>query len=318
MSAPSPVPRDWDRLDRLVKRLSGSGRRDAEEIREFWRLYRAATARLATLQASASRPTEELWYLNRLVTAAHAVLYRDRPGKGLLARTTEFLVHGWPRTVREEWRLVALATAIFLVGGAAGIFYAAVDPGFVSLVAPPEILASIERGEMWTDNILGMQQLASGFIFSNNLMVGVMAFGAGITAGLGTAWVLFMNGVLFGAISQVIGVSGMAVPFWSFVSAHGALEFPAIFIAGAGGLALGRGILFPGAQPRARSIARGGRRALALLAGTVPVFLAAAAVEGFFSPEPGPLWGKLLAAALLGGLLLFWLAVGGRRGESAA
>jgi uncharacterized membrane protein SpoIIM required for sporulation len=298
---------DWSRLDSLVKRLSGSGRaREASELREFWRLYRAATSRLAALQAGSAR-TEEEWFLNRLVAAAHGVLYRKASQRGG-GRFLRFLSRGWPALVRENAALVALAVGVFFAGGGAGLWYAATDPGFVGLVAGPDLLASVERGEMWTDDILGMKPVFGAVIFSNNLLVGVMAFALGVTAGIGTTWILFSNGVMLGALSWVVAAQGMSRAFWGFVLAHGVLEIPAIFLAGAAGYAIARGELFPGALPRGRAIAAGGRTAIRMLAGAAVLFLIAAAVEAWFSPEPFALAWKVVAALVLFAGLAAWLA----------
>lgn len=317
MSASAGKSPDWDRLELLVKRLSGARRvREPREIREFWRLYRAATSRLAALQSSASAGDEE-WYLNRLVAAAHGVLYRKTSERSAFARFFRFVARGWPEHVRRNAGLVGLATALFLVGALLGVWYAATDDGFVGLVTPPSILAAIERGEMWTDDIREMKPVFTSLIFSNNLMVGILAFAFGISAGIGTAWILFANGVLFGGISWVVLTNGMARPFWGFVVAHGALEFPAIFLAGAAGFAIARGMLFPGSLPRSRAIAAGGMCALKLLSGTVILFLVAAGVESWFSPEPYALSLKITVAAVLLLGLLAWLARPGPHEERA-
>jgi uncharacterized membrane protein SpoIIM required for sporulation len=306
---------DWSRLDSLVKRLSGSGRtREPAELREFWRLYRAATSRLATLQAGSVRSEEE-WYLNRLVAAAHGVLYRKTSRRGG-RRFLRFLSRGWPALVRANAGLVGLAVGFFLAGGAVGAWYAATDPGFVGLVAGPDLVASVERGEMWTDDIVTMKPVFGAFIFSNNLLVGILAFAFGVTAGAGTAWILFSNGVSFGAITWAVAAQGMGKPFWGFVLAHGALEFPAIFFAGAAGLAIARGQLFPGALPRGKAVAQGGRTAIRLLAGAGVLFLVAAAIEAWFSPEPFAFRWKVLAAVILSAGLAAWLAAPPREEKS--
>ena len=297
MSSSTVHATDWSRLDELVRRWGGHSARPGE-LREFWRLYRAATARLAVLQAE-RRVDDEQYYLNRLVAAAHAKLYRRRSERSAGRRFLAFLASGWPTLVRRERALVGAATALFVAGGLLGAFYTARDPGFLGLVAPPEVLTAIDAGEMWTSGLLSVQPAASSFIFSNNLTVAILAFALGITAGLGTAWLLFMNGVSFGAITFAVTARGMATAFWGFVAAHGVLELPAIFIAGAAGLALGRGILMPGARPQRRSIASAARVGLQLLAGCGPVLLVAAAVEAWFSPAPYPGALKAVVAAVL-------------------
>ena len=65
---------------------------------------------------------------------------------------------------------------------------------------------------------------------------------------------LMMNGVMIGVIGAACWQAGMSLQLWSFVAPHGALELPAIFIAGGAGLLLGRGLLFPGELPRREAL----------------------------------------------------------------
>ena len=99
-------------------------------------------------------------------------------------------------------------------------------------------------------------------------------------------------------------------------SAHGALEFPAIFLAGAAGFAIARGQLLPGALPRGKAIAQGGRTAIRLLVGAGVLFLVAAVVEAWFSPEPFAFVWKVVAALVLFIGLVAWLAAPAREPDS--
>ena len=58
---------------------------------------------------------------------------------------------------------------------------------------------------------------------------------------------------------------------------------PAIIVAGAAGLALGNGWLFPGTYSRLESFRRGAKRGLKIVIGTVPVFIMAGFIEGFIT-----------------------------------
>ena len=101
--------------------------------------------------------------------------------------------------------------------------------------------------------------------------------------------------------------AGMNLPFWSFVAPHGALELPAVLLAGAAGLLLGRGLLFPGYLPRRDSLRLAGAQGVQLLLGTIPLLIVAGVVEGFISPtdlDPGL---KFLLASLLLTLLIAYL-----------
>jgi uncharacterized membrane protein SpoIIM required for sporulation len=99
----------------------------------------------------------------------------------------------------------------------------------------------------------------------------------------------------------------MALQLWSFVAPHGVLELPAIFIAGAAGLEIARGLLFPGMLPRKASLAEAGGRASKLLLGTIPLLVVAGLVEGFFSPSNAPYQLKFLLAAVLFAALVAYL-----------
>ena len=101
---------------------------------------------------------------------------------------------------------------------------------------------------------------------------------------------------------------------------HGSLEIPAILIAGAAGLRLGNGVLFPGHLTRRESVRVAGGEAVKLVLGTIPLLIIAGTVEGFISPLPGNVSLKFaLGAALFAGLLA-WVSRGRkvRAGSSAS
>jgi uncharacterized membrane protein SpoIIM required for sporulation len=105
----------------------------------------------------------------------------------------------------------------------------------------------------------------------------------------------------------------MALQLWSFVAPHGALELPAIFIAGGAGLEIARGLLFPGMLPRKSSLARAGSRASKLVLGVLPLLVVAGLLEGFFSPSGAPYQLKFLLAGFLLAALIAYLNTSRRR-----
>jgi uncharacterized membrane protein SpoIIM required for sporulation len=165
---------------------------------------------------------------------------------------------------------------------------------------------------MWTHSIVGMKPVASAGITTNNLSVAFIAFALGITV-VGTIWVMVMNGMLLGTIGAATWKAGMALKLWSFVAAHGALELPAIFIAGAAGLEIARGLLFPGLLPRKASLAYAGGRASKLILGTIPMLIVAGLIEAFFSPTDAPVFMKFTLSAVLFAALVTYLSTAGRK-----
>jgi len=163
---------------------------------------------------------------------------------------------------------------------------------------------------MWTHSIVTIKPLASSAILTNNLSVSLATFALGITAGVGTVYMMLVNGLLIGVISAACWREGMNLQLWSFVAAHGILELPAIFIAGGAGLGIARGLLFPGTLPRRESLAQAGARSVRLVLGTIPLLLVAGFVEGFVSPTDLNPAIKFLLSGALGTLLVLYLLSG--------
>jgi uncharacterized membrane protein SpoIIM required for sporulation len=163
---------------------------------------------------------------------------------------------------------------------------------------------------MWTHSIVGMKPQASSAIMTNNLAVTFLTFAAGITAGIGTVWLIFFNGLLMGVIATACQQAHMSRDMWSFVCPHGSLELPAIFIAGGAGLRLASGMLFPVLYSRRDSITLAGRDAVRLVAGIIPMLVVAGTIEGFFSPSGAPVMLKFGVGAAFFALLLVWLFSG--------
>jgi uncharacterized membrane protein SpoIIM required for sporulation len=143
--------------------------------------------------------------------------------------------------------------------------------------------------------------------------VSLTTFALGVTAGLGTVWMLAFNGLLFGVISGACWHAGMLGQLMSFVAPHGVIELPAIFIAGGGGLLMAKGLLFPGTLPRRASLALEGGRAVRLVLGIIPMLIVAGTIEGFVSPtDLAVKWKYTLAAGMFCLLLLYVMRKGPR------
>lgn len=305
----------WQRLETLVAGGSaGVKSLDHSELQELSLLYRQTAADLAAIRQDPSS-VHFARYLNQLMARAHNIIYaghRASPWAILL-----FFRDAYPRIFRQHIRFVAVALGIFVVGGLVGVALTLQDSDFEYQVLGSAMVHKIQRHEMWTDRILSVKPQASSGIMTNNMSVSFTMYAGGIAAGIGTLYLVFFNGLLMGVIATACSFAGMSLGLWSFVAPHGALELPAIFIAGGAGFRIAHGLLFPGTLPRRDSLAIAGRGATSLILGTVPILIIAGTIEAFVSPTGLPVPLKFAMSGALLVLLNVYLFGSGKT-EAAA
>ena len=293
----------WDELEGLITRCArrGVAALDRAELRELALLYRQTAADLSVVRED--RGSADLAaYLNTLLGRAHNLIYSGRTprARGIY----DFYTRVYPDVFRRTLPYTTLAFALFMLGMSAGCAMAWADPGLERLLLGGRMTDTIERGEMWTHSIVAVKPLASSAITTNNLSVTFTTFAGGILGGVGTVYMMLFNGLLIGVVATACYRGGLAVSLWSFVAPHGALELPAIFIAGGAGLLLAKGLLAPGFLSRRDSLVQSAALAVRLLLGVIPLLIVAGLIEGFVSPTAIPVPLKFL----LGGSLLILLA----------
>jgi uncharacterized membrane protein SpoIIM required for sporulation len=306
----------WARLEQLVQQSSrGIASLSHNDLKELGLLYRQTASDLATVREDVSNRQLTV-YLNQLLGRSHNLIYMgQKPRVNALVR---FYRDTYPQVFRETLPLTFMAFIIVLVTMVGAWAVTLRDPAFAYRLLGPQMIESIEQQHMWTDSIVTIKPLASSGIMTNNLSVSFSLFALGITGGLGTIWMLGVNGLLLGVIGAATARAGMALQLWSFVAPHGALELPAIFIAGGAGLEIARGLLFPGLLSRRDSLERSGGRATRLLLGTIPMLVVAGVIEGFFSPSAAPVAMKFGLGAVLLAALTTYLFLTGRSAAKLA
>jgi len=296
----------WSRLETLVRDAKRSPELlGPEGVLRLGSLYRSAAADLALARrAFPGDPVVER--LERIVAPARALVY-STPSRRLALR--HFVTHGYWRLVVERKVPLALATVLlfgpaFLAGA-----WALDDPGAASGLVPAEYQSVTEPRTEGQDlgHTVEEEAAFSSQIMTNNIRVSLLAFAAGILAGLGTAGVLVLNGVLFGTITGLAIGAGNAAPFFELVSAHGVLELSCIVVAGAAGLRLGWSLVEPGRATRGDALRREAVPALALVLGTAPWLVVAGVVEGFVTGSGTGLAGALAVGFALG--VVYWTLV---------
>ncbi|MDF5709936.1 MAG: stage II sporulation protein M [Nostoc sp. S4] len=278
---------NWQRLNALLKQVEKKGLKSlrAGEIRELASLYRSVTADLARARTQQISNTL-IQSLQSLTTRAYTQIYQGSRRQEWQA-VLEFYRWGLPSVVQKTFAYIALAIALFLLGGVVAWWYSWQNPSFMSLIVPENLITKVrDEHKLWMGSIVGIEPLASSSITINNLSVSFGAVAGGITAGVYTAYLMIFNGLLIGAVGTLVAQNNLAYPFWAFVFGHGSLELPAIFFAGGAGFLLARAILFPSKYRRGDALKFYGNQAVQLVFGIVPMLMIAGAIEGFFSPNP--------------------------------
>lgn len=293
----------WARLESLLGDIKQHGLHalGRDELRELGLLYRQTATDLSAVRGDSSS-VQQSRYLNQLLGRAHNAVYSGQ--KKTVGRVAQFFWNEYPVIFRQYLRYTLVATGLFALGALAGMVMTLSNPDFMRDSLGPQMVATIEKHEMWTHSVVSAAPQESSFIMTNNMTVTFLTFAGGITAGLWTLFELFSNGMRLGLIGVACAMNQMSVKLWSFVAPHGVLELPAIFIAGGAGLRLAQALLFPGTLSRRDSLALGGNEAVRLLVGVIPMLVVAGTIEGFFSPSSVPAPFKF---ALAGALFTMWV-----------
>ncbi|MCK4659200.1 MAG: stage II sporulation protein M [Phycisphaerae bacterium] len=306
----------WDRLETIVSRLAkrGARRTPVKEVNELVHLYREVSADLARIRALEADPAL-IREINRLVVRAHGQVYRGTSRRSLGLRW--FFMVGYPRLFRQTWRF---SLASFLCSALFAVM------SYHTVQAHPEIVADILggadqefQGEKTAEDIKGRFRstpapLLSSVVTTNNIKVALLAFALGITFGVGTVYILIVNGTMLGGFVGAYAASGAAADFWITVLPHGALELSAIVVAGGSGLLMGYSLWCPGQRTRRRALREEALRAGQLVVGLIPAFVVAGFFEGFITPSD-QLPDFLKVGLGVSAAVAFWahLLLGGRR-----
>ncbi len=291
----------WRRLQAILARVEGRGlqRLSENELDELVRLYRQASSDLNYLQTHfrESRYTD---YLNNLLSRCHTHIQVDE--SSFLPRLKRFLIRGFPALLRQEKMLFLFSVAIFMAAFCFAYFSISLDAPWSAGILDPGTRAALEENAAAMEEAgsvipVAQRPLFAGHIVTNNIQVAFLCFAGGIILGLGTVYVLAMNGFMLGAFAAIFALHRRSLLFWTLILPHGIMELTAIFIAAASGLLLGRALLLPGDYSRKDSLRLAGRGAARLTGGTIPLFILAAAIESFFTPAELPIAAKLSFAA---------------------
>jgi len=274
----------WQELSEILQEMQRRGPRrlSLEQAQRLGSLYRRTASDLAYARTYFPG-TQAVDYLNQLVAQAHTLVYAEEPQR--MKALARFFWHDVPRTIRAHWRHLALSAALMLVGGLVGFLAVLHDPNLAEALVPEQVLSTMVSPQDRYNMPVQFRGAIGTAIMLNNIKVGVLAFGLGVTLAIGTGLVLFYNGVIIGAVVAQSVLLGDTYSLWAFLLTHGALELMAIALCGAAGFAIGWTIVHPGELPRGEAVARGARQDVTMVMGSLLFFVVAAALESFVTPR---------------------------------
>lgn len=228
-------------------------------------------------------------YLNGLAGRVHQRVYRNRrEEKG---RIVGFWKTEVPMLMYRHRRMLLYAFIVVAISAAVGVLSTLNDAGYIRLILGDayvdETLANIRRGDPM--GIYKSEGSLSMFLWLplHNIKVALNTFAFGITASVGTVLMLIQNGLMIGAFHTFFFQHGQLGASLLAVWLHGTIEISSIVVAGAAGLVMGNGILFPGTYTRLQSFRRGAIDGLKIVLGTVPFFVVAGFIESFVTRHTG-------------------------------
>ena len=243
-------------------------------------------------------------YLEGAYARAHVTLHQGAWHLGSTLR--RLLREDIPAAVRWLLPYIAWTTLLFVLAVCAGYALVSHYPDLIALVAGPELIASVERGKLWTEGLLNVvpSSVLSVQILTNNIVVSLFAYCAGFLFGLGTLYIIGLNGFMLGAVFAFVGQHGLARQLFSFIVAHGCVELSVMCLSGAAGAAVGEALIRPGAAGRRESFRAAALRSGVVLVACALLLVGAGLIEGFISPNPHVPLGARVAIGVG-----YWLAM---------
>ena len=194
----------------------------------------------------------------------------------------------FPLAFRAHLPYLGVAAALFAASLLFGLSLGVADPGVGLSLLGPDAVAGLREGRLWTESLVTTvpPAIASSGIATNNMAVALAGWAGGALAGIGSLYVILMNGFLLGAIVAATVHFSLEGRLLEFVAAHGPLEITLILATAAAGLAMGKALVAAEDRPRRDVVTEASRRALVVLGGCLPWFLVLGVVEAFISPSP--------------------------------
>ncbi|MEN8929136.1 MAG: stage II sporulation protein M [Flavobacteriales bacterium] len=222
-------------------------------------------------------------YLNYLAQKVFVSFHKQK--RKFLATFVDFWHEKLPLEMYKGRKELLYGFLFFAIAVIIGAVSSHIDPEFSRVILGDNYvdmtIDNINRG----DPMAVYKQMDEGAMFLqitiNNIRVAFFAFILGIFFSVGSVFLLASNGIMLGAFQYFFYIKGLFLTSFLVIWIHGTFEISVIIIAGAAGIVLGNGLLFPKTLTRVQSLQISARRGMNMLLGTIPIFIAAGFLEGY-------------------------------------
>lgn len=220
-------------------------------------------------------------YLNELAQRIYQGVYSGKQSKEKLS----FWTIAAPSALYLSRKEILISFLVFIVSIFIGLVSSHYYPEFPSLILGDQYVAMTEANIENGDPMAVYKDMDAIPMFLmiawNNIRVSFIVFVAGVFFSLGTIMALLRNGAMVGAFLAFFIQRDLFQESFFAIMLHGTLELSCIVLAGAAGLTLGRGILFPGSYSRLQSFLISARSGIKIMIAITPFLIIAALIESF-------------------------------------
>ena len=228
-------------------------------------------------------------YLNSLSIRLHQFINRKKKEK--FSRIITYWKQEVPLVMYQARKELLYSFLIFAASVLIGVFSTAHDEDFPRLVLGDEYVNMTKRNIESGDPMAVYKSDKSETMFLgitlNNIWVSFNVFILGMFTSIASAYMLMKNGIMLGCFQYFFYDYGLLKESLLAVWLHGTLEISAIIVAGAAGITMGNGWLFPGTYSRIVSFRNSARRGMKIVVGTIPIFVIAGFLESFVTRHTG-------------------------------
>lgn len=268
--------KDWRELEALLKQKT----KNPDKLN---RLFIKVSSDLSYARTFYPNRSVRL-YLNNLTQQVFDSL-KTKHKNSTLKEVFNFFSKKLPYEVYRSRKAFYSSLIVFVLAVCIGVISSANNSDFPAMILGQNYIDMTEENISNGDPMAVYKDERKDSMFfkitTNNIRVAFYAFILGLLGSIGTYIILLSNGIMLGAFQYFFYSKGLFLTSFLTIWIHGAIEISAIVLAGAAGIILGNGILFPKSYSRIKSLQMASLKAIRILIGVIPLFIIAGMLESY-------------------------------------